>query len=387
MTDPHIIPKILHQLWIGEKPMPSRLMDTWRDKHPGWEYIRWTEEEIQRRNIVFQCTKAIDDMSEINGKADIMRWEILYRYGGVFVDADSICIETLDDDVIFSPEIGAFAGYENEKVRPGLIATGTMGFPVNYRLCYDAIQWILANDVSVERTGARAWKTVGPGLLTRMASNGSYPGFSVFPSYFFLPIHHSGLTYMGHGKVYAYQEWGSTKQNYDIMNESVFLPEILLEPATTTDSAVSVLISSYNTQIDYIRECLHSIMTQRGRFSIEIVWIDDDSTEDNSEALKKALYDFVKQTRWIRIVYKKIKRKGENNHGYVPPGRCMNRALELAKHEIIVKMDSDDIMLPHRISTQLEFMRNHPDCVMCGSNVAMMYKKEGEKAIVPMDNM
>ena len=39
-------------------------------------------------------------MEEINGKADIIRWEILYEYGGVFVDADSICIEPIDDHLI-----------------------------------------------------------------------------------------------------------------------------------------------------------------------------------------------------------------------------------------------------------------------------------------------
>ena len=36
------------------------------------------------------------EIEEINGKADIIRWEILYHYGGLFVDADSICIESFD---------------------------------------------------------------------------------------------------------------------------------------------------------------------------------------------------------------------------------------------------------------------------------------------------
>ena len=37
----------------------------------------------------------MDSMSGWNGKADILRWEILFKYGGIFVDADSICIETI----------------------------------------------------------------------------------------------------------------------------------------------------------------------------------------------------------------------------------------------------------------------------------------------------
>ena len=28
------IPKIIHQLWIGPKPAPSKLMQTWKEKNP-----------------------------------------------------------------------------------------------------------------------------------------------------------------------------------------------------------------------------------------------------------------------------------------------------------------------------------------------------------------
>ena len=47
------IPKIIHQLWIGPKPAPTKLMDTWKDKNPNFTYIRWNEEEILKRNVIF----------------------------------------------------------------------------------------------------------------------------------------------------------------------------------------------------------------------------------------------------------------------------------------------------------------------------------------------
>jgi len=73
------IPRILHQLWIGDKPRPTNLLETWKEKHLplGFEYILWTESEIVSRGMTFRCQKQIDEMGEINGKADIMRWEIL----------------------------------------------------------------------------------------------------------------------------------------------------------------------------------------------------------------------------------------------------------------------------------------------------------------------
>jgi len=119
------IPKIIHQLWIGPKPPPSNHMDTWKQMNPDFEYIRWDERLIQSK-ITLECKHRIAEMKEINGQADIIRWEILYEYGGVFLDADSICVDKIDDVLM---NCKCFAGWEHETLRKGLIATGTMGFP------------------------------------------------------------------------------------------------------------------------------------------------------------------------------------------------------------------------------------------------------------------
>ena len=62
------IPKIIHQLWIGPKPPPTKFMDTWRDKNPEFQYIRWNEDELIKRNMKLQCVKKINDIDlfEIN---------------------------------------------------------------------------------------------------------------------------------------------------------------------------------------------------------------------------------------------------------------------------------------------------------------------------------
>ena len=74
------IPKIIHQIWIDPKPPPTKFMQTWKEKHPDFEYIVWNEAEIQKRGVQFQCLNRINEIEEINGKADIIRWEILYHY-------------------------------------------------------------------------------------------------------------------------------------------------------------------------------------------------------------------------------------------------------------------------------------------------------------------
>lgn len=359
------IPKIIHQLWIGSKPAPIKLMDTWKDKHPEFEYIYWNEAEFIKRNLTFKCQDKIDEIEEINGKADIIRWEILYKYGGIFIDADSICIEPFDDEILSKQ---CFAGWEQEEVRKGLIATGTMGFPVKHPLVKTAINWIINNEVSQSKANLMAWQSVGPGLLTRMYNTNNFKDLYIFPSYTFLPVHLTGLEYTGHGKIFAYQAWGSTKQSYDTMN-SLQLPEQFIKPT----KSVSILISSYNTKIIYIQECLKSIKCQMGSFNIELVWINDGSNKLNTVLLKNCLDNFERTTRFTNVVYF----ENETNKGI---GYSLNLGINMCSNEIIIKMDSDDIMFNDRIIKQLTFMEMNPDIQICGAQVSF-FKKNIENKI------
>ena len=361
-----MIPKIVHQLWIGKKPPPTKFMDTWKNKNPDFEYIRWNEEEISKRNLKIECTERIDEMEEINGKADIIRWEILYEYGGVFLDADSICIEKIDDILM---NCKCFAGWEHEQLRPGLIATGTMGFPPKHPLVKEAIEWIKNNCVNVQKTMKRAWQTVGPGLLTNMYNTGKFKDLTIFPSYSFLPIHCTRAEYTGHGKIYAYQEWGSTRNNYEIMN-NIELPSQFLKP--TDENSVSILIPSLNTKAKYIQECLDSIKNQQGLFNMEIVWINDGSDTIHTSILKKMLDKFEKTTRFTKVIYY----ENECNKGL---GYSLNKGVTKCSYDIILRMDADDIMYPDRVITQITFMKENKDCVLCGAQVNMFKSINNKK--------
>ncbi len=351
------IPKIIHQLWIGTKPAPIVLMNTWKEKNPDFEYIFWNEQEFINRKMKFRCQKKIDEIEEINGKADILRWEILFKYGGVFIDADSICIEPIDDELMNKK---SFAGWEQEELRKGLIATGTMGFPIGHPLVGAAIEWILKNEVSQQKGQMMAWQSVGPGLLTRMYNTGAFKDLHIFPSYTFLPIHLTGKEYYGHGKIYAYQAWGSTKQSYDTMNLMKLPPQFTKPPLS---DSVSILISSYNTKGSYIQECLESIKHQVGPFNMEIVWINDGSDSLNTTLLKRYLDHFAKTTRFTTVVY-------EENEGNKGIGYTLNKGINMCSHELIIKMDSDDIMVPDRIHKQLHYMFANPHIQICGGQVA-----------------
>ena len=88
------IPKIIHQIWIGNKEPPQWCIDSWKinylQKFPEWKYKLWTETEIEKLQMKNQ--KIYDLEPTLRGKSDIARYEILFKEGGIFLDADSYWI-------------------------------------------------------------------------------------------------------------------------------------------------------------------------------------------------------------------------------------------------------------------------------------------------------
>lgn len=114
---------------------------------------------------------------------------------------------------------------------------------------------------------------------------------------------------------------------------------------------VSVVIPVFNAA-RYVAEALTSITTQDYPGVLEIIVLDDAST-DGSGNLIAALGD----TR-IRVV------RSEENRGIVYQ---LNHGFALAQGKYIVRMDADDIALPGRITKQVAFMEANPQVVACGT--------------------
>ena len=54
-------------------------------------------------------------------------------------------------------------------------------------------------------------------------------------------------------------------------------------------NSVSIIITIYNTLPEYFKECLDSISYQEGNFDIELVVVDDASSEYNFNKYKKCI--------------------------------------------------------------------------------------------------
>jgi inositol phosphorylceramide mannosyltransferase catalytic subunit len=90
------IPKIIHQMWFSGA-VPEKYwtwQQTWKKNHPDWQYILWTKEMIEQLDMInkdkFMAAR------NIATKADIARYEVLYKFGGLYVDLDMECIKPMD---------------------------------------------------------------------------------------------------------------------------------------------------------------------------------------------------------------------------------------------------------------------------------------------------
>ncbi|MBO9670775.1 MAG: mannosyltransferase [Sphingobium sp.] len=209
-----MIPKIMHFIWVGdETKRPDNCIDTWRQLNPDWQFIIWGNEQLNSLDWLNRAHMDAMYSRELNGVADMMRWEILHANGGVVVDADSICLRPLDDALL---DCEAFACWENEIARPGLIAAGYFGCKAGNPLVKQIIADIHA-EPSV--THEMAWKTVGPLRLTESYRKYAYSRLRIYPSHFFIPRHFTGIAYDGSDPIYADQLWGSTLKTYNKIHQ------------------------------------------------------------------------------------------------------------------------------------------------------------------------
>lgn len=208
-----MIPKIIHQIWIGPKKRPDIWIDTFRidyiNKNPEYEYILWNEDNIEPLFNDFPIYRIVYDLEQTyNGKSDILRYLILYIYGGIYIDADSVWINqksfnTLLEQVNDSEVFAGKSPYnlesltQKDKKYENTICGGVMGSSKNNALMllliegiqkYITRDWgnirIAKKDYTRKRMTTGVCELIGPLYLNRTLANWN---ITIFPSIYFYP--------------------------------------------------------------------------------------------------------------------------------------------------------------------------------------------------------
>ncbi len=120
--------------------------------------------------------------------------------------------------------------------------------------------------------------------------------------------------------------------------------------------SVSVMMPVHN-QGDYVTEAVKSVLDQTfGDFELLI------SDNASTDATRSILEDFAASDRRIVLVRRETASLVQS----------LNVLLELARGELIARMDGDDVALPHRLDVQVAFLRKHPDVIGVGSAFDMI---------------
>lgn len=146
------IQKLLHFIWLGPLTIPPYI-NTWRDNHKDWVIRIWGEkdiEELDLRNIHIYDVAG----KRYNQKSDIIRLEILYKYGGVYMDADIVNIRNMD----FFLECKFFLCQEKYR----LVSNSMIGCEKGNPILKDIIVQMGKEFVKEKPV----WRSTGPGFIT-----------------------------------------------------------------------------------------------------------------------------------------------------------------------------------------------------------------------------
>ena len=105
------IPKVVHFIWIGVKPFPRDSIEnvrSWIAKHPNWIFKFWTDrpralphpqmQEVRIQDLRFTVLEKYYRQSDNYGEqSDLLRYEILFQEGGVYVDHDVKCLRSFEE--------------------------------------------------------------------------------------------------------------------------------------------------------------------------------------------------------------------------------------------------------------------------------------------------
>lgn len=310
-----MIPKVIHTYWFTKNPknkLPEQFrknIEKWKEDNPEYTVKVWSLSDWDTKSYSFakECLEA--GIYSYDYLKNLFKFWVLYYHGGFFLDHDSSISVSLD--TINTGENLIFIEKDNYEIS-GKLLGGVKEHPV-----FKKILNIYKN---------KTW--IKPDNSLNLYSEEIFLG--------------EELIKVGYNYIDSPRRVKDAKL-YKETEINIVSKSHLEKPR------ISVVIPVWNSE-KYLRECIDSVLGQDYQ-NFEVICVDDGST-DRSEVIIKSYKD-------DRVVYISKKHSGIVD--------SLNIGIRRAQGDYIARFDSDDVMLPGRLSHQEKYMEDHPGIDILGS--------------------
>ncbi len=192
-----MIPKIIHYCWFGGNELPvlaMRCIESWKKYLPDYEIKEWNETNYDVHFIPY--VHEAYESKKYAFVSDYVRFDILYRYGGLYFDTDVEVIKPMNDIIARGPFMGCETDINDRGATAKAVAPG-LGMGVNPGLgIYSEILDLYGKLHFVKADGSLNLKTVVEYTTELLCKHGlkntneiqKCVGVWIYPARYFCPI-------------------------------------------------------------------------------------------------------------------------------------------------------------------------------------------------------
>lgn len=183
-----MIPKIIHYCWFGGNPLPDlavKCIESWKKFLPDYKIQEWNESNYDVYKITYIAQAY--DAQKYAFVSDFARFDILYKYGGLYFDTDVEVLRPMDEII----ERGAFCGVECAGALNAGLGLGSPAASPIYREILDSYE----NSSFIKSDGTMDLTTVVKRVSDIFCKHGftgedeiqCVAGITIYPTEYFCP--------------------------------------------------------------------------------------------------------------------------------------------------------------------------------------------------------
>lgn len=180
--------KTIHYIWLGGKKKPRvirKCIKTWKKFFPDWKIKEWNESNLDI-DVCDYCREAYD-VHKYAFAADVLRFDILYKEGGLYFDTDVKVLKNMNPLI---EECEAFCGFEFSMVAPGLVLYAKdPGNEIIYQTLqvYKNVHFLENNTMNTKVVGEYFSEVLSEHGFNYKNEKQICDSFTIFPSTYFCP--------------------------------------------------------------------------------------------------------------------------------------------------------------------------------------------------------